>query len=655
MCGIAGAIGRLDAQIDSAVRSMSDAQRHRGPDGDGFWRSNGSAEETGVVFAHRRLAIIDLREVSNQPMVDGASANVVVFNGEIYNYRELRAELEAEGCTFKTDGDTEVLLKAYHVWGRECIARLRGMFAFALWDSVRDTTLMVRDRMGIKPFYYATVNHDGCSQLLFASEVRALLASQRVPRVLDDHSVQSYLWHGFVPGPRTIVADIRLLEAGHLMEVDSRGNIVLQQRYWSAPLNSKQGVSDDSNKSGQDVDVERARAELNEAIRLRLRSDVPVGVFLSGGVDSSVVTHGSMKASPDAISTFTIGFDEAGFDESEQSADYAKEIGVDNTVRSISQQDFVDLLPTALSNMDQPTYDGINSYLISSVVRDHGIKVALSGTGGDELFGGYESFSNLYNAHRFGRFTSWMPAALLNGAIRTAQRIKNPQGMELRKFLDNNKTVASLQHGSDTVAAYQALYGIFAGELITRLHQFDADESMTYGLETEKLNQWRATVAGLPVESATGFLESSSFLTERVLRDADAASMAVSLELRVPLIDHVFVEALGRFPASQRYQPFGKKNLLKQIGLPEHQWARFDRPKSGFTIPISEWIGDALGARIRETLGDKELARKLRLSSSTIQELVDFNTHENRQLLWPRIWSVFVLMNWCQMHGLSSR
>lgn len=620
---------------------MSNALVHRGPDGEGFWRSSGTGP--GVVLAHRRLAIIDLREIANQPMLDQSNGNRIVFNGEIYNYRELRDSLRSAGHQFETEGDTEVLLKAYAEWGRDCLHRLRGMFAFAIWDARQAQLFLARDRMGIKPLYYSGISHAGRRSFWFASELRALLASNRIPRVLDQHAVHSYLWHGFVPGPRTIVRDISQLSPGSALVVDSRGEIVERYNYWQAPLNTV---------DGDDV-TEAARETLSDAIRLRMRSDVPVATFLSGGVDSSVVTYGAFQASGHNLQTFTVGFAEQSYDETAYSSSFADELGVVNTIALIEQQDFSGILPDALAAMDQPTHDGINSYLISRAVSEQGIKVALSGTGGDELFGGYSSFRNLYDSRKLGHVTGLLPAGLMKRLAVLLNRFRDPEGCQLREFLDANKKIERLLTGKDTVLGYQSIYSVISGSLLKQLHQFDPGESMAWGLDADHLAGLQRQASGYPVASVTGWMEQQSFLAERVLRDADWASMAVSLELRVPIIDHELVEILGRFPSEMRYQPFSSKAKLKEIGLPDSHWPRFDRPKSGFTIPIAEWIHGALAENVVETLLDGKLALDIGLSPSVLEQLVSHNTYHNRHLMRTRIWALYALMNWCRLHQVK--
>jgi asparagine synthase (glutamine-hydrolysing) len=318
MCGIAVSIGHLDLEIEAAVERMSSAQLHRGPDAGGRWRSNPAPRDRGVVLAHRRLAIVDLSEAANQPMHDEETGNVLVFNGEIYGFEELRDELAALGVRFRTRSDTEVLLRAYAVWGAQCVERLRGMFAIALWDARRQVLFLARDRMGIKPLYYArVVDEQRRATLYCASELRALLASGRLERRISPAALASYAWNGFVNGDQALVLGVRELPAGTWAEVSLEGELPQPRPYWRVPLPQGEGRDD----------LDELRAELERATRQHLVSDVPVGVFLSGGIDSSAVSALAARAGKGPICTFTITFDDPQFDESRYARQVAERLG----------------------------------------------------------------------------------------------------------------------------------------------------------------------------------------------------------------------------------------------------------------------------------------------------------------------------------------
>src|ERR1700761_4794697 len=363
MCGIAGAVGNLSLahsfdgsvgeRITECVRRVSDALRHRGPDGSGFW----STERRDVVFAHRRLAIIDLTEGGAQPMIHRASGCVITYNGEIYNYQELRRDLESVGETFSSTSDTEVVLKAYARWGLDAVPRLRGIFAMAIWDPRSRSVHLVRDQMGIKPLYWTIVRGAfGGETLLFASELRSLLASGMVPRRLDPAGVASFLAQGFVVGPGTMVEGVKLLPGASILTIvpgagSGELNISPLKRYWEMPAGVAGRTSEDEL---HDV--------LAKTVRMQLVSDAPLGIFLSGGIDSSAVAALASEKAPDAVHTFTIGFEDESLDESRYAAAVAAAIRSRHTTAVLSEGDFLSQLPGAMTSIDQPTFDAINTY-----------------------------------------------------------------------------------------------------------------------------------------------------------------------------------------------------------------------------------------------------------------------------------------------------
>ncbi len=406
MCGIAGAVSKISIRANNArcddaaavgwVQRMTDAQRHRGPDGSGLWQS----PDGEVIFGHRRLAIIDLSEGGAQPMIDPESGLAITFNGELYNFAEIRRELEALGDNFRSNSDTEVILKAYRRWGLPAVERFRGIFAMGLWDPRSRSVHLVRDPMGIKPLYWTKVQSGTAETLLFASEVRALLASGSVTRRLDPAGAASYLWHGFVVGPGTMIDGVNLLPAGSILsvEVDSASrtrNGYRMQRYWQVPSEKNRSAT-----------VDELRNELLNTMRMQLVSDVPLGVFLSGGIDSSAVAALASEAAPGAVHTFTVGFDVAAYDERRYAEQVASAIGSRHSSVVLSEEMFLEQLPDAFTAIDQPTFDGINTYFVSRAARHAGMTVALAGTGGDELFGGYPSFAEIPRALRVGK---WLP------------------------------------------------------------------------------------------------------------------------------------------------------------------------------------------------------------------------------------------------------
>jgi asparagine synthase (glutamine-hydrolysing) len=659
MCGIAGAVGSLsdpatnlasirDKVMDCVTR-VSGALRHRGPDGSGLW----ATDSREVVFAHRRLAILDLSEAGAQPMVDAASGCVITFNGEIYNFMSLRRELEALGEQFYSSSDTEVLLKAYKLWGLAVVSRLRGIFAMAIWDPRSRSVHLIRDHLGIKPLYWTLVRNGslGRETLLFASEVRALLASGVVERRLDPAGVASYLSQGFVVGPNTIVEGISLLPAGNTLTITpgnraSDANTLALRCYWTPPSSKVRRTTADD-----------LRGELANTVRMQLVSDAPLGIFLSGGIDSSAVAALASEVEPDALHTFTIGFDEAGLDESRYAARVAAAIRSRHTSVTLREQDFLVQLPDALTAIDQPTFDAINTYVVSRAARNAGMTVALAGTGGDELFGGYQSFVEL---PKMVRSTSWIPNRTLDGVIGGASAVaanlfwkilrQAPPQTRWGKIAD----VARAAH--DLLGLYQVSYALFTRETQARLASTavrTAQAAQEFGLPTEVAHLWRARVQDSELLHAISLLELSSFIGERLLRDTDAASMAVALEVRVPLLDHVLYETVTGIDPARRFSPPRKKQLLRDAALARLDPALFDRPKSGFVLPIDEWARRSLQPEIERLLTDAELISRVGLCAGTVRTLWVSYVAGKPGLYWSRVWSLYVLLAWCQSHEVA--
>ena len=404
MCGIAGIIGRLDEPNRAALQRMSDAMVHRGPDASGTWVSAPDARGWGALLAHRRLAILDLSPAGAQPMVDPVTGHVLVFNGEIYNFGDLRQRLVAEGQEFQSTGDTAVMLRALGLHGPDAVSWLRGMFAFACWDPKQRRLLLARDPLGIKPLYMArSSDPDAGWSVAFASELRALLASGLLgtPR-LDPQAVASGVWNGFVVGPGTAVKGVDLLWPGRLIELDGAGKEVRQEDFWRIPDRAPDPTMDEDGLA----------AILEEGLRLHLASDVPLAVFLSGGVDSSVMANLAQRAAQSPIHTFTLAFEEQELNEGPIARRIAAAIGTQHHEVVLTEGHFVENLEAALDSLDQPTFDGLNAYYMSHAIRDAGFTVALSGTGGDELFGGYTSYRDLPVLQRWSRRAAWVPRGL---------------------------------------------------------------------------------------------------------------------------------------------------------------------------------------------------------------------------------------------------
>ena len=587
--------------------------RHRGPDDEGFQIVSTPREADGLAaIANTRLAILDLSPAGHQPMHDPETGNWIVFNGEIYNNLEVRAEIGDRTGKWHSLSDTETILHAYRLWGRDCVRRLRGMFAFAIWNAANGCLWCARDRLGIKPFYY-------CAQedaFLFASEVRALLASGWLRAELDHLGLAGYVRFGAVPEPYTLLKGVQSLPAGHWMVIRA-GRIEKSEPYW--------------HPEPQHANVERGsivseiRTQLERAVHEHLLSDVPVACFLSGGIDSSIVTAIAAKELGKRLQTFTLGFHETGADESAYAEAVARKCGTTHHLVRLSHNEVAAQIPVAVGAMDLPTMDGANTYIISKAVADHGFKVVLSGLGGDELFGGYPSFQRAAWAER------WAPSlGLVPRSLRALATGGGNKGRRAAELLDRDATL------SERYATLRALWS-----------QNDLEQM---GLGDAPL--WGDPVAGdAPLASRVSVLELSGYMRSVLLRDSDVLSMAHGLELRVPFLDHVLVETCLKYDlADPEGSLLNKAWLLKATGdlLPR---GVADRPKQGFILPMADWMRGPLKGFVGEGLaiidGMKELSK---VHSGQLS-----NDFEQGRLHWSRVWQFAVLGHWFEDNLLNQQ
>src|SRR5438128_5047172 len=637
MCGIAGIIGRIGDRNRAALKRMSDAMIHRGPDDQGAWESPPDSRGFGALLAHRRLAILDLSPAGAQPMVDPVSGHVIVYNGEICNFQELRERLSASGQTFASSGDTAVLVRALGLQGADAVASLRGMFAFASWDPQRRQLLLARDPLGMKPLYVACSGDPSADwSLAFASEVRSLLASGLLgkPR-LRPEAAASVVWNGFVAGPYTAVEGIESLWPGELRVYGAGGKQELARDFWTV------------RQPGADaMDEERLSSILEECLRLHLISDVPLGVFLSGGVDSSAVANLAQKATRAPIHTFTLAFEEPEYNEGPIARQIAQGIGTQHREVVLTEERVAGQLDKALDGLDQPTFDGLNSYYMSYAVRQAGFTVALVETGGDELFGGYTSFRDLPRLHSWFRRLRWMPRGTVEaGARLIASATRRSNGGAIPPQIRWAKLPDMLRRGDDLIALYQLAYALFLPDFQRAL--IPSDGALVDGLPGKLRARLEQEIRERSPLSAISVLEQRLFLGERLLRDNDAASMAASIEQRLPLVDQVLVEAVSELPDGPRYQPLRQKAALRRIGLRGLDGALFDRPKSGFVLPFDRWIRRGLSERIDQTLRDPAAVGAAGLRPAVVRRLRDAFLGGARGLYWSRVWAVYVLVRWC--------
>ena len=637
MCGIAGILGRLDPPNRQAVKRMTDALAQRGPDGEGLWISPANGGGSGVLLGHRRLAVLDLSTAADQPMVDPSTGDALITNGEIYNYRELRNQLRSDGEHFESTGDTAVMLRVLARGGPAAVRRLRGMYAFAFWDvNLRQLTL-ARDPLGIKPLYYIlNPERDGDWSVLFASEVRAILASGLVGRPrLNPRALGSIVWNGFCVSPETAVDGVRSLGPGEILVFDEEGSVVKHEPMWQIP----RSVEHDATESDMS-------AVLEESVRLHLASDVPIGVFLSGGVDSSSMANLARRNSTTPVHTFTLAFEEADKNEGPFARRIAAAIGTEHHETVLTEEDFIARLDDALDSLDQPSFDGINSYFMSHAVRQAGFVVILTGAGGDEVFGGYPSFRDLPRLYDWSTRARHLPRPLVSALARLVSRLKQPASGEIPHQSRWSK-LPDMVERDDLLGLYQLAYALFLPTFQAQLIDRDVHTELVDGLP-------RALYAALDGEQsdrtpleAVSALEQRLFLGERLLRDIDSTSMSASLETRLPLVDIEVLTCANALPTDTRFRPVGTKAMLRRIGLEGLDPELFNRPKSGFELPFDRWLKSNLGDAIDTVLRDADAVRAAGLVPETVVRLWSEFRRGHPGVYWSRIWSLYVFVRWC--------
>ncbi len=555
MCGIAGIISPSLAPgiARAAALRMQQALVHRGPDDSGFWQSGDGM----ATLAHQRLSILDLSSAGRQPMSTPEKRFTICFNGEIYNFRALRSALELDGVSFQTHSDTEVILRLYERDGEDCTKQLRGMFAFAIWDARERSAFLARDPLGIKPLYY----HEEAGTLAFASELKALRQSRLFSPTLCTEAVQRFFESGSVPEPLTLINEATCLEAGQTLRW-SEGRSA-RRIYWQVGFKSVAG----------DDPVLPTRSALLDSVRHHFVSDVPVGLFLSGGIDSTAILALAQATGHHGINACSIAVDDCAADESAIAKRTAAHFGADYHEMRLDAQAAQGMFNQFLDHLDQPTIDGLNTFAVSSLARAQGMKVVLSGLGGDELFGGYSSFTRIPRMLRWHRTLRHVPgtAVLLD---RGPSRIRR-----MADFIRSPGTVED---------AFSALRGIFSKTEAAALTRW-----LTNGDPLEKAH--RQPDADNCAQDQISELELTRYMRNQLLRDSDVMSMAHGLELRVPFVDHKLVEAVAGIPATRRLLP--NKQLLTEA-VPEVPAWVVNQKKRGFLFPFQKWLGSEWGTAL---------------------------------------------------------
>ncbi|MDQ5955139.1 MAG: hypothetical protein QG621_142 [Patescibacteria group bacterium] len=607
MCGITGYIG--EGSKDT-LEAMSAAIAHRGPDAHGAWLSQNSS----VGLAHQRLAIIDLSPGGAQPMVSTDGRYVVVFNGEIYNFQELKKELS--GYPFKSSSDTEVILAAFSIWGTSAFERLGGMFALALYDTHEHELILARDRMGKKPLYWS--NHG--TTLLFGSELKALRAHPLLQASLDTRSLGHYLAREYVPTPHTIYTDVQKLPPASYLRY--KNNTVTIETYWQPRESVQQPLS-------EVAALERFDELLSRATHERLVADVPVGIFLSGGIDSSTVAYYASKTSTTQIQTFSIGFSEKSFDESSHARLVAKHLGTNHHEALLSAHDALALVQDISEVFDEPVADAsvLPTLLLSRFTREH-VTVALGGDGADELLLGYPTFK----AEQYAKAYSKAPSFVRNAAKHAASHVPAAStymnlGFKARKFTHD------FTH--DPLERHLQWLGSFREDELSTLLAPEVTEQAR-GITRELTEQWRGECPDLTGMNALSHLYLRTYLLDQVLVKVDRASMRYALEVRAPFLSTEIVEFLVALPPEMKYHRGTTKYLLKKLMRGKLPNEIIDRPKQGFAAPTAAWLRHELKDLLIDTLAPSHLASGL-FNAKEVQKLVHQHlegSHNHAKKLW---------------------
>lgn len=576
MCGISGIISADARQVEPAVRRMMRGMMHRGPDDEGYEQLPlGGVDGPITGFGFRRLSILDLSPAGHQPMFNRATGDCLLFNGEIYNFRQLRAELEAEGAVFQSTGDTEVLLQALSMWGEAALQKLDGMFALAFYEAQSRRILLARDPLGIKPLYVAALP----DRFVFASEIRAVLESGLVPNDLDVAGIAGMLAYGAVQAPRTMYEQIRSFPAGFLQWIDAavaRGHAPAEPRlYWSFP---RVRLAD-----GCELAATNVRRLLHDAVLKHVVADVPVGVFLSAGIDSTIIASFAREYTP-RVTAFTVGFGQIhGEDEVALSAVTAQSLGIKHVAVELDASNMPTQWEDWLGTMDSPSVDGFNTYVVSRRLAAEGVVVGLSGLGADELFGGYDTFSRAPEWSRLLRSLTFIPDYLRSGAIAGIGRINGRAGAaeKLSDLVTGDTSVAGVARSLRRTMSNSRLVamGLAAGRVGLAADYLD---TAPHRVEPEYDGDSFNTVARV---------ETSHYMRDTLLRDTDANSMRHSLEVRVPFLDLPLVNYVSALAGEAKSQAGHQtKMLLRKAAAGVLPAAIASRPKTGFTLPIGAWM-----------------------------------------------------------------
>ena len=616
MCAITGKVTFDGGDVSrELLAAMTDVVAHRGPDADGFYFSH------GVGLGHRRLSIIDL-STGDQPLANEDRTVWVVFNGEIYNFAEVRGELEAHGHRFRTRTDTEIIVHGYEQWGDACVERFRGMFGFAVWDDRRRKLLLARDRLGVKPLYYAPL----ASGLTFGSELKSLLEDPDVPREWSAEALDAYLTFEYVPGPGTIFKHVHKLPPGHVLIADANGIRVRQ--YWDLQFTG------DGDASREPEYLARLDELLRESVALRLISDVPLGAFLSGGIDSSTVVAYMKETSDAPVVTTSVGFDVQAFDELAHAREVAGHIGCEHH-EVVANPQVQDILPRLAWHMDEPFADpsAVPTYYVSAAARQR-VTVALSGDGGDELWAGYAR-------HRVERWESRVRGWLGPLGSRAAGEV----GRHLPHAIKGARALGHLRYSAAEACARKHAYGIFEDEYKRELYSSDLAAETR---EADPFAHFKALYAKCtspdPLDRAL-YVDAKTYMVDDVLTKVDRMSMAVSLETREPLLDHRLLEFSAGVPSSLKLRGTTTKYLLRRNLEGKVPTQILQRGKQGFEPPTGEWLRGPLSDMTGSLLLDGRLRQRGLFEHGAVSRLWEEHRTGRRDHR-ERLWTLVMLELW---------
>ncbi len=620
MCGISGFVDFHAKSTEATLKAMTDTLHHRGPDDSGYFFEGNTVHTLGL--GHRRLSILDLSAHGHQPME--FENLTIAYNGEVYNFKEIRKELDQLGYRFVSDSDTEVLLKAFHRWGISAVEKFNGMFAIALYDKAASKVTLLRDRAGVKPLYWYHKN----GLFMFASELKSFHQHPNFHKEINQSALHLYLQQQYIPEPHTIFQQTHKLKAGHYLQVDLQTQKITQTCYWD--------VIDAYNKPKLDISEEEAITHmetlLSSAFEYRMVADVPVGIFLSGGYDSSIVTALLQKNRTQKLKTFTIGFYEKGFDETPYAAEVARHLGTDHTEYYCTQKDALEVIPLLPEIYDEPFADSsaIPTTLVSRLARKE-VTVALSADGGDETFAGYNNYTTTLKYHRFFSSIPPLPQKVLQSVLKRIDPHTLPFISGTYNFATRYKKVQEIIEAKSIIETMES-----TGKYISAS---EASALMLHSAETAQTNfsHYRPFEESNDALSKMLAIDYKTYMVDDILTKVDRATMSVSLEGREPLLDYRIIEFSAMLPSSYKYREGIKKYLLKKIThrhLPE---TLMDRPKMGFGVPLYEWFRDELKAYFLHYLDRGRLKREALFDTETIIKLRDRylqGHHENVEKLW---------------------